>query len=110
MSRLDANLPGLFFVYGYDETWKTFIWRALSSAIHSRGDIVLTIALSGIVALLRPSGRTAHSRFAIPFIVGECSNCTIQPKTNLAELIYKAKLIIWDEAPMMHHHCFEALN
>lgn len=25
-------------------------------------------------------------------------------------LIGKAKLIIWDEAPMMHKHCFETLD
>jgi len=110
MSRIDANLQGLFFVYGYGGTGKTFIWRALASAIRSRGDIVLTVASSGIAALLIPGGRTAHSRFAIPFTVDECSTCTIHPKSNLAELVDKAKLIIWDEAPMMHRHCFEALD
>ena len=110
MSRVDANLQGLFFVYGYGGTGKTFIWRALASAIRSRGDIVLTVASSGIAALLIPGGRTAHSRFAIPFTVDECSTCTIHPKSILAELVDKAKLIIWDEAPMMHRHCFEALD
>ncbi|XP_031090994.1 ATP-dependent DNA helicase PIF1-like [Ipomoea triloba] len=30
--------------------------------------------------------------------------------TLLAELIIRCKLIIWDEAPMMHKHCFEALD
>ncbi|XP_059295623.1 uncharacterized protein LOC132048957 [Lycium ferocissimum] len=28
----------------------------------------------------------------------------------LAKLIVKAKLVIWDEAPMMHRYCFEALD
>ncbi|MCI09934.1 ATP-dependent DNA helicase PIF1, partial [Trifolium medium] len=28
----------------------------------------------------------------------------------LAHLIRRAKLIIWDEAPMMHKHCFEAVD
>ncbi|XP_039787285.1 uncharacterized protein LOC120653653 [Panicum virgatum] len=30
--------------------------------------------------------------------------------TNLAGLIAKSSLIIWDEAPMSHKHCFEALD
>jgi hypothetical protein len=30
--------------------------------------------------------------------------------TMLAELIQIATLIIWDEAPMTHRHCFEALD
>jgi hypothetical protein len=28
----------------------------------------------------------------------------------LAELIKVSTLIIWDEAPMTHRHCFEALD
>jgi ATP-dependent DNA helicase PIF1 len=43
-------------------------------------------------------------------MVDECSTCGIFPKTNLVELIINAKLIIWDEAPMMHKHFFEALD
>ncbi|XP_039688693.1 ATP-dependent DNA helicase PIF1-like [Medicago truncatula] len=62
------------------------------------------------VTLLIPGGGTAHSRFAIPFIVDECSTCTIHPNTNLAELVDRAKLIIRDEAPMMHRYYFEALD
>jgi len=95
---------------GFLHVGKTFIWRALSSALRSKGEIVLTVASSGIAALLIPGGRTAHSRFCIPFIVDECSTCTILPKSPLAQLIIRAKLIIWDEAPMMHKHCFEAVD
>ncbi|XP_019190305.1 PREDICTED: ATP-dependent DNA helicase PIF1-like [Ipomoea nil] len=55
-------------------------------------------------------GRTAHSQFAIPIIVNEDSTCNISQGSDLAELIIKCSLIIWDEAPMMHKHCFEALD
>jgi len=110
ITRVDSNKPGVFFLYGYGGTGKTFIWRALSSAIRSRGEIVLTVASSGIAALLIPGGRTAHSRFGIPIVIDQCSTCGIHPKSPLAELISKTKLIVWDEAPMMHRHCFEALD
>jgi hypothetical protein len=110
MARVEANKPGLFFLYGYGGTGKTFIWRAMSSALRSKGEIVLTVASSGIAALLIPGGRTAHSRFHIPFIIDEFSTCTICPTSPLGQLIVRAKLIIWDEAPMMHKHCFEAVD
>jgi len=71
---------------------------------------VLAVASSSIATLLIPGGRRAHSRFCIPIIVDEISTCGIHPKSPLAELIVKAKLIIWDEASMMHKHCFEALD
>jgi RecG-like helicase len=79
MSRVDRKRPGFFFLYGYGGTGKTFIWRALSAALRSRGEIVLTVASSGIAALLIPGGRTAHSRFGIPINIDEYSTCEIGP-------------------------------
>ena len=35
---------GVYFLYGYGGTGKTFIWKTLSSAIRSNGGIVLTVA------------------------------------------------------------------
>lgn len=109
MTRVKEDKPGLFFLYGYGGTGKTF-WRVLCAALRSDGEIVLACASSGIAALLIPGGRTAHSRFGIPFTIDECSMCGVTPNTPLASLPIKAKLIIWDEAPMMHKHCFEALD
>ncbi|XP_075099153.1 uncharacterized protein LOC142176018 [Nicotiana tabacum] len=107
---VNEDKGGFFFLYGFGGTGKTFIWRTLSSAIRSRGDIVLTVASSEIASLLLPGGRKAHSRFVIPLNVTEDSTCNIKQGTPLANLIIKAKLIIWDEAPMMHRYCFEALD
>ncbi|XP_031116689.1 uncharacterized protein LOC116020351 [Ipomoea triloba] len=76
----------------------------------NKGEIVINVASSGIASLLLPGGRTAHSRFAILININEDSTCNIKPDSDLAELISKAKLIIWDEAPMMHKHYFEALD
>ncbi|XP_042051270.1 uncharacterized protein LOC121796497 [Salvia splendens] len=38
------------------------------------------------------------------------SMCNIKQGSDLAELIIKSKLIIWDEAPMIHKHCIEAVD
>jgi ATP-dependent DNA helicase PIF1 len=96
MSRVKAN--------------KTCIWRPLSAALRSKGEIILTFASSGIAELLIPGGRTAHSRFCIPLNVNEYLTCSINANTLLVELIVKAKLIIWDESPMMQKHCFEDVD
>ncbi|XP_035840335.1 uncharacterized protein LOC110914132 [Helianthus annuus] len=61
-------------------------------------------------SLLLDGGRTAHSRFVIPINIKENSICSIEPNTELGDLIKRATLIIWDEAPMTHKHCFEALD
>jgi len=59
---------------------------------------------------LIPGGRTAHSRFGIPIECFEDSTCNISQGSDLAELIIQTSLIIWDEAPMTHRYCFEALD
>jgi hypothetical protein len=48
--------------------------------------------------------------FRIPLDLHEESRCAIARGTNLAELLCRASLIIWDEAPMAHGHCFEAVD
>ncbi|XP_022003838.1 uncharacterized protein LOC110901309 [Helianthus annuus] len=55
-------------------------------------------------------GRKAHSRFAIPLNLNEDSVCRVKPDTEIAHLLKKTQLIIWDEAPMIHKHAFEALD
>ncbi|CAA7016474.1 unnamed protein product [Microthlaspi erraticum] len=101
---------GIFFVYGFGGTGKTFMWKTLSAAIRSRGEIVLNVASSGIASLLLEGGRTAHSRFAIPINPDDFTMCKFAPGSDLGNLAKQASLIIWDEAPMMSKYCFEALD
>ncbi|KAL9156089.1 hypothetical protein ABFS82_09G049500 [Erythranthe guttata] len=110
MDALSKNSGGMYFLYGHGGTGKTFIWRTLSAAIGSNGEIVLNVASSGITSLLLPGGRTDHSRFGLPIIVHDGSTCNITQQSPQAELLIKSRLIIWDEAPMMHTYCFEALD
>ncbi|XVE95491.1 hypothetical protein REPUB_Repub02eG0102300 [Reevesia pubescens] len=100
----------MFFIYGHGGTSKTYLWRSLITAIHSTGQIVLVLALLGIASLLLPGGRTTYSRFKIPLSIDDSSTCAISKGTQLAKLIQSYKLIFWDEAPMIHQNCFEALD
>ncbi|XP_076934493.1 uncharacterized protein LOC143600803 [Bidens hawaiensis] len=74
------------------------------------GEIVLNVASSGIASLLLEGGRTAHSIFLIPINLTEDSQCQVKGNTDVSELLKKTSLIIWDEAPMIHKHAFEALD
>ena len=110
MEAVDSGSGGVFFLYGYGGTGKTFLWKTLCSAIRKRREIVFPVASSGIASLLLPKGRTAHSRFGIPLLPDETSMCRMGPGSDLAGLMKKTKLIIWDEAPMTNRFCFEALD
>ncbi|XP_023767529.2 uncharacterized protein LOC111916127 [Lactuca sativa] len=110
MTAINNNEGGVFFVYGYGGTGKTYLWKTLSAAVRCNAQIVLNVASSGIASLLLTGGRTAHSRFIIPLVLTEVSICSISPDSELAILLRKTSLIIWDEAPMIHKHAFEALD
>nr|GEX13930.1 hypothetical protein [Tanacetum cinerariifolium] len=58
----------------------------------------------------KPGGRTAHSRFAIPNDILKDSMCHIPVDSDLVGLIRQAKLIIWDEAPMIQSYYYEAFD
>ncbi|XP_076920917.1 uncharacterized protein LOC143582176 [Bidens hawaiensis] len=110
MMVVQQNKGGVFFVYGYGGTGKTYLWKILSTAIRSKGEIVLTVASSRIASLLLAGGRTTHSRFHIPINLNEDSTCYMDTGTDEAQLLENTKLIIWDEAPMHHKHGFQALD
>ncbi|GJZ38006.1 ATP-dependent DNA helicase PIF1-like protein, partial [Tanacetum coccineum] len=110
MNSVETGTGGLYFVYGYGGTGKTFLWKTLVARIRRQGDIVLNVASSGIASLLMSGGQTAHSRFHIPINVDETSHCSISAQSDLGALLKRCKLIIWDEAPMANKLCFEALD
>nr|GEV84405.1 hypothetical protein [Tanacetum cinerariifolium] len=107
---VDKNTRGMFFVYGYEGTRKTYLYKTMSDALQSQGDIVLNVASSGIAALLLEGGRTAHSRFVILINILEDSMCHIPVDSDLANLIRQAKLIIWDKESMIQSYCYEAFD
>ena len=110
MEAIATKRGGIFFVYGHGGTGKTYLYRTILSGIRSKGKISLAIASSGIVALLLPSGRTTHSRFHIPINVNDDSTCDVKQRTQATELLSKTSIILWDETPMAHRNCFEAVD
>ena len=59
---------------------------------------------------LLDGGRTAHSRFGLPFTPHEQSTCSICRESPAAELLRQADFIVWDEVTMAHKHVIEAFD
>jgi len=113
-NEIDQNV---FFVDGPGGTGKTFLYNMIlahvrSSKLSTSGlnGIAIAVASSGIAALLMSGGRTAHSRFKIPLKLTETTTLNIEKQSDLATLIRTAKVILWDEAPMLNKKVFEAVD
>ena len=102
--------PQMFFLHGPAGTGKTFCYKTICYHLRGLGKIVLCVASSGIASLLLPGGRTAHSTFKIPIQLHDGKTCNVKKGTNIAELICKVDLIIWDEVPMQDRLCQEAVD
>ncbi|XP_012853625.1 PREDICTED: uncharacterized protein LOC105973151 [Erythranthe guttata] len=64
-------------------------------------DDLKNYALIEIEKILQSNGKSLRN-----YIAEQC----IKQQSPQADLLIEAKLIIWDEAPMMHRFCFEALD
>ena len=93
---------------------KTHALNTLLAATRSLEDEIVSIALavasSGIPITKLTGGRTAHSRFKIPLEIQELSSLSISFQSALAELSRVSKVVVWDEAPMIHRFSLEALD
>ncbi|XP_042479690.1 ATP-dependent DNA helicase pfh1-like [Macadamia integrifolia] len=110
LNQVNDNQSGIFFIDGPGGTGKTFLYRALLATIRSKNQIALATATSGVAVAIMPGGRIAHSRFKIPISIDDSSVCNFSKQSATAKLIRKAKLIIWDEAPMAKRQAIEALD
>lgn len=72
----------------------------LLDTVRARGEVALAVASTGVAALLMEGGTTAHSRFKIPIHGDDNSYCMIPAQSAIADLIRRAKIVLWDEAPL----------
>ena len=96
-------------------TGKTFVMNTILSAVRlldgeNGGSVALAVGTTVIAANLLHLGRTFHSRFKAPLNPSQDSVLAINSQSNLAELIRLSKIIVVDEAPMLHRYLLEALD
>lgn len=112
IANINTNDGKIFFLDAPGGTGKTYLINLILAKIRSNRGIAIAVASSGIAATLLEGGRTAHSALKLPLnlSISETPICNIPKQSNLAKVLRKAEIIIWDESTMAHKKCFEALN
>lgn len=107
---IQQNSSNCFFLDGPGGSGKTYLYKTFLCAIRGKGDVVLPVASTGIAANLLIGGRTYHSQFKLPVPLTETSTSNMRENSMDAQIIRKAKLIIWDEATMALSHALNAVD
>jgi hypothetical protein len=100
----------VFFVDSPVGTSKTFLYMCLIATVHSEGLIVVATATPGIAASIMPGSHTAHSVFKIPIKISDGGICKFSKQSDMADLLRRAALIIWDEVTMTKRQSVETLD
>jgi len=106
----DSNHKECIFVYVSGKTGKTYLWNVIVAVLRSKGKIILSVASSGIAALLLPFDKTAHTMCRISINLIKAAYYSFSKHSELADLIWQTLLIIYDEAPISHRWVIEIIN
>jgi hypothetical protein len=71
---------------------------------------VISVAWTGIAAMLLPNARTVHSYFELPLNLHKQSISELKANSKEAHRIENVRIIIWDEAPMANMHALMCIN
>ena len=107
---LDQKQGKIFFLQADGGCGKTFVFNTLLNYARSKKKVALATAASGIAAQLLTKGTTVHHRFKVPLNIHDETNLTISKHHAKAEVLKKADLIVWDEAPMQNKNIMDYVD
>ena len=110
MAAVQGEEKHVFFLHSAGGCGKTYVCNTIAAAVRAQRRVALCVASSGIASLLLDGGQTSHSRFHIPINVDEASRCRMKRNDFLHRTLESTDIIIWDEAPMQHRFCIDAVD
>ena len=105
-----ASQGQTFFIDAPGGSGKSFSANCIMNELRHSHHLVLACASSGIAATVLKGGSTAHNKFQLPIDLCEDTVCDVREKTDRFKLMQDTKLVIWDEAPMMHRYAVDAVD
>ncbi len=99
-----------FYLSGAGGCGKTFLYKALTSAVLSQGGVVRAVAPTGLAATLLKDGSTVHRGFGISIHLDKYTVSRFKQGSFEWRQLLKTKLIIWDEISMCHIHLLNAVD
>ena len=71
---------------------------------------IITVAFTGIAAILLLNGKTVHKIFGLPVPLYDDLNSELKAQSNEAQISRETDVFIWDEAPMAPRYALEIMD
>ena len=113
LQAVKENKPLCLFLDARGGCGKTFTLNTVLAAVRSLepgGCVALAMATTGIAANLLLLGRTFHSRMKASLTPAEDSILNIPGQSTLTKLLKLARILLIDEATMLHRYHLEAMD
>lgn len=110
ITSFESSDGQLFFIDAPGGSGKSFTANCIMNHVRLSKSLVLACASSGIAATVLKGGSTAHNKFQLPIDLNEDTVCDVRPGTDRYKLLVDTKMIVWDEAPMMHRFAVDAVD
>lgn len=99
----------VFFIDGPGGSGKTYLYITLINYFLARNEKVLTMAWTGIAALLLPGGMTTHRTFHLPRNFQNIQSCALNSESEKRKL-READVIFIDEGSMLPKKALEIIH
>ena len=112
----------VFFLDGVGGSGKTFLYKTILMKVRQQSQeeserserpVAIAMASNGLPAQLLPNGTTVHRRFRLPVtddFESQQLMCAIPRESQMAEVLRRARLIVWDEAPTLSKWHLDAVD
>lgn len=97
---------------GSESSGKIFVIKLLLAKVYQENKTALAIAISGIIATLRPRSRTARSLLKLPLDLSKKEDpvCDMSRSFAIGKLIKICYLNVWNECTMEQKKAFKAVD
>jgi hypothetical protein len=109
-NKIDSNEGGCYKLKAAAGCGKTMLLNTILSYARMDNNIGIATAATGMGAQLLILGTTCHKRFIIPIPCHRLSSCGINLDSDKASIIHQSRIIVIDEAFMMHRNEFDCID
>lgn len=113
MSFIDTSTSGVkkfISMDGPGGSGKTFLYNTILHTLRSRDLKFISVAWTGVAAMLLLNGKTSHVGFRLPLNIDEATTISVPRGSKIWNEIAQSSVTIWDEISLVPKNALDAVD